>query len=75
MVTVDVGVSQYMDELSSLQAADLGEHAGEQRVAGNVEGDTETHIAGSLIHLTAESAIASDVELSQNVARRQGHDG
>ena len=41
MIGVDVRVSQGVDKVSRFEAADVREHAGEQRVGGDVEGDAE----------------------------------
>lgn len=45
MVPVNVRVAHLEDELVRLGAGDLGDHVGEERVAGNVERDTETQVA------------------------------
>lgn len=51
----------------------MGDHVGEQSVAGDVERHSESHVCGALIQLTTEFAV-SHVELSQAVARRQRHE-
>jgi hypothetical protein len=61
-----------MDELSAFQTADLGHHAGQQTVACNVEWNAQAEIARPLVHLTGKRTVR-DIELSQDVAGRQGH--
>ena len=41
VVGVDVRVAQGVDKVSRREAADVGEHAGEEGVGGDVEGDAE----------------------------------
>lgn len=75
VVRVDVGITESVDELTSLQSTDLGKHAGQKCVARDVEGDTEAQVARTLIHLAAELVVGGDVELGQDVARRKRHLG
>ena len=42
--------------------ADVRQHAGEQRVGGDVEGDSQAHVGGALVEAAGEGAI-SHVEL------------
>ena len=72
MVQVDVGVACGVDEITGLQAADLGDHHRQQGVGGDVERDTEEGVGAALVELAGESAICH-VELEQAVARRKGH--
>ena len=51
MILVDVSVTKTVDKLTSTETANLGKHAGKQRVACNVEGDSEAHVTGALVHL------------------------
>ena len=70
MVRVDMSVTKAVDKLAPSKPTDLGEHAGQQRVTRNIEGYAKAHITGALVHLTGESLVSSDVELSKDVARR-----
>jgi len=72
VVVVQVYVAEGVDEITGPQAADLREHAGEQRVAGDVERHTQKHVGRALVELAAQGAVG-DVELKEAVARRQGH--
>ena len=75
VVAVDVGVAEGVDELPSFKTTNLCEHASEQGIGSDVEGDAEAHVAGSLVHLATQSRllVTSDIELSQNMARWQSH--
>lgn len=73
VIFIDMSISEDMDELTSFKAADLSKHAGKQSVAGDVEGHSEAHVAGSLVHLAGELSVCTHVELSEHVARRQSH--
>lgn len=57
VVDVDVGVSHDVCEASRHQVAHVGEHVREKRVACNVEGDAEAHVAGPLVELAVEVAL------------------
>ena len=48
----------------------MGDHLREQRVAGDVEGHAEEHVAAALVELTRELAILH-VELEERVAGRE----
>ena len=72
VVVVDVAVPTGPDELADLQARLLGEHVGQQRVAGDVEGHAQEHVGAALIELAGELPI-SHVQLEQQVAGWQGH--
>lgn len=41
MVFVKVKIAEGVDEVAGFESADLGDHHGEQRVAGDIEGDSE----------------------------------
>ena len=75
VIAVHVRVAEGVHEFAALEAANLGQHAGQERVGRDVEGDAEAHVAGSLIHLAAQSGllVASNIELCKDVARRQRH--
>ena len=72
MVQVDVGVACGVDEITGLQATDLGDHHRQQRIGCNVERDSEEGVSAALVELAGEFAFGH-VELEQAVARRQGH--
>jgi hypothetical protein len=59
-------------QLSGFQAADLCHHHGEQRVRGDVEGDSQKHVGTALIELTGQLA-AVHIKLEQHMAGRQFH--
>ena len=48
-----------------LGTRDVGDHVGEQRVAGDVERDSQAHVARPLVELARELAV-SHVELKTN---------
>ena len=52
----------------------MGDHVGEEGVAGDVEGHAEAHVPGPLVQLAGQLAVAH-VELAQGVAGGQGHVG
>lgn len=52
--------------------ANLGDQASQKRVAGDVEWNTEAHVARALIHLAGQFAVGH-VELTKHMARRQSH--
>ena len=72
VVAVQVHVATGPYEIAELQIADLGNHVGEQGVAGNVERNPQKCIATALVELAAQLAVG-DIELEQTVAGRQGH--
>jgi len=72
VVGVEMGVAEGVDEFSWLQAGDLGHHQGEQRIAGDIEGDAEEDVTAALVEL-AGKATAGNIELEEAVAGGQGH--
>ena len=54
------------------EVALLREHAGQQRVGGDVERHAEEHIGAALVELARQSA-GGHVELEQHVAGRERH--
>ena len=72
VVVVDVAVTAGPHELADLQARLLGEHVGEDGVGRDVERNAEEHVRTALVELAGEFPVG-DVELEQEVARRQGH--
>lgn len=49
VVLVDVGVSQHMDKLSRFESCHLCNPTSQQRVACDVEGDSESNVAAPLV--------------------------
>lgn len=72
VVRVKVQVAESVDELAGLQVADLGDHHGEQGVAGDVEGHAEEQVSATLVELAGEPALIHE-ELKHEVAGRQRH--
>ena len=72
MVRVQVRIAKRVDEVTRLKSRDLGNHHCEQGVGGDIERNTEEHVAAALIELARESA-AGDVELEQQVAGGKFH--
>ena len=72
MVVVDVAVAAGPDEVAWLQIALLGQHMGEQRVAGNVEGHAQKNIGAALVKLAAQAPVGH-VELKERVAGHERH--
>src|SRR6185503_19634459 len=56
MVRIEMAVAAGPDEGAGLEAALLGEHVGEQGVAGNVERHAEEHVGAALVELEVELA-------------------
>lgn len=73
VVTVHMHVTHCMHKLARFQARHLGQQAGQQGIAGDIKRDPQTHITASLVHQAIKPAIAGDMELAQQVARRQCH--
>ena len=72
VVFVEVEVAESVDEFAGLQAADLRDHAGEQRVRGDVERHAEEQVGAALVKLAAQFAV-EDEKLKQRMAGRQRH--
>ena len=60
------------NKLADLQAANGSDHVRQKRIAGDVERQTEKHVARALIELTRELPVC-DIELKETVARRKRH--
>lgn len=79
MIEIDVGVAHDVGEAARHEVADVGEHVRQQRVAGDVEGDAETHVARPLVQLAMQMPLGlagareGHVELGKHVAGGQGH--
>lgn len=54
VVLVNVVVSDHVDELLRSEAGHVGDHVGEQGVAGDVEGYAEPEVCGPLVHQATE---------------------
>jgi hypothetical protein len=52
MILVYVRIPHCMDKFARIHVTDMGNHPGQERVGGDVEGNTETHVAGSLVEET-----------------------
>ena len=72
MIQIQVAVAAGPDELAGGEVALLRDHAGQQRVGGDVERHAEEHIGAALVELAGQPA-GSDVELKQRVAGRERH--
>jgi hypothetical protein len=72
VICVEVQVAKSMDKIARAQAANLGDHEGKERVAGDIEGDAEKEIGAALVELATEFAIAH-VKLEKSVAGGEGH--
>ena len=69
MIVVEVRVAEGVDELAGLKAGYLRHHLREQRVARDVERDTEEDVGAALVELAAQLSV-SDEELEEAMARR-----
>src|SRR4051794_28962745 len=49
VIAVEVKVSESVDECARLYLAGLGYHEGQQRIRGDVEGDTQKKIGAALV--------------------------
>ena len=72
VIAVQVSIAQRMNEVTGLQAADLGHHQGEQRITGDVERHAEKNIRAALVELAGKPAVTY-IELEEGMAGRQGH--
>jgi hypothetical protein len=72
VVFVQMEIAEGVDEIAGAEVADLGDHAGEEGVGGEVEGDAEEEVGAALVELAAEFAV-EDEELKEGVAGREGH--
>src|SRR5690242_4705551 len=51
VVEIEMGIAERVDEFAGLETRDMGDHVGEERIGGDVEGNTEEDIARALIEL------------------------
>lgn len=73
VIQVNVGISQRVYEVTWLQACDVCDHVGEQGVAGDVEGHTQSHVSRPLVQLAGQLPIYH-VELAKGMAWGEGHE-
>mmetsp|Transcript_17432 Transcript_17432/g.52932 ORF Transcript_17432/g.52932 Transcript_17432/m.52932 type:complete len:624 (-) Transcript_17432:50-1921(-) len=74
VVVVHVRVANHVHEVAALEPRHVREQAGEQRIRGDVEWDSEAEVGGALVHLARELAVGH-VELRKHVARGERHLG
>src|SRR3546814_16908990 len=72
MVGIEVAVAAGPHERAGFQPALVGEHVGEECVAGDVEGDAEEDVGAALVKLEVELA-GRDLRLEQAMAGGEGH--
>lgn len=60
--------------LPHLESCDVGDHVGEEGVAGDVEGHSQAHVPRALVQLARQLPI-NDIELAQGMAGGQHHVG
>lgn len=72
VVAVDVRVSACPDEVPDLQVTLLSHHVDQQRVAGDVEGNSQEHVSTALVELARQPALG-DIELEDGVTRLESH--
>ena len=70
VILVYMRISEAVNKLTSSEPAYLSKCTRQQCVAGNVEGNSQPHITGALVHLAGETTISGYVELGQDVAGR-----
>merc|ERR1711923_666421 len=68
VVQVDVGIPEGVYEAADLEAADLGDHHGEQGVGSDVERNPEEQVRTPLVELAGEPSLRH-VELEEGVTR------
>lgn len=57
VIAVDVRVTHDLRQTARDEVADVRNHVREQSIAGDVEGDTQTHVAGSLVQLAVKVSL------------------
>lgn len=81
MVSVQMHVSEGMDEFMCDHAGDLRDHHGEQGIGGDIEGHTQKYVCTALVQLAAELTPGfafrqiggRRIKLEQAVAGAEGH--
>jgi hypothetical protein len=66
-------ICHHVDKLAPTKTCDLRDHAGQKCITSDVERHPETHVAAALVEDAAQAVVIRDVELSEQVAWRQGH--
>ena len=72
MVEVDMRISGSMDKLAGPESADLCHHHAEESIGGNVEGQTQETVGGTLVELQGEASVGN-IELKESMTRRKIH--
>src|SRR6186997_3344392 len=72
MVQIEMCVTESMDKVTHLQAANLSHHLRQQRIGGDVERNAQEDVRRALVQLTRQPALRN-VELKHRMARRQCH--
>lgn len=72
VVFVEVQIAEGVDEIAGREVADLGDHHGEECVAGDIERHAEEQVSAALVKLAAQAAI-EDEELEKRVTGRERH--
>src|SRR5258705_8263329 len=72
VIEVEMGVAESVHQFAGLEAADLRDHPGEQRVGSDVERHAEKHVRAALVHLARQLPVR-DVELEKGMTRQQRH--
>ena len=57
VIKIEMRIAKRMNEGSGLEAGDLRDQAGEQRIAGNIERHAEKHIRRTLVELAGKSSL------------------
>ena len=77
MIRVKVRIPKAMDEVTCLVTENLRNHHREERLARNIEGNTQKEVGASLIELAGEPGASPvclvNIELKEKVAGRKGH--
>ena len=68
VVTVDVHISHHVDKLSPFQTCNLSDQTCQKRVAGDIEGYTQSHVATSLVEDAVQFSRVSYLELAKQMA-------
>ena len=51
MIDIHMCIPDRMYEVTAFEVADLCDHGGKEGVGSDVEGHTEAHVCGALVHL------------------------
>ncbi len=72
VILIQVQIAEGVDEGARLEITHLRHHHGEERIGGDVEGNTKEQIGTALVKLAAQLAILNE-ELKERVAWWQSH--